>query len=64
MKPIKAVTSYFSGVGAELKKVRWPAASVVAQHSLSVVIGVALFTAFIAAVDIVFLKALTYIINQ
>lgn len=63
MKVFSGIATYFRGVQAELRKVVWPTVPTLVQHTLSVIIGIALLTAFVAAVDYVFIKALAYIIN-
>jgi len=64
MKPLNALTSYFQGVVAEMRKVVWPTGPVLLRYFLSVVIGLALATAFIWAVDYMFVHLLTLIINK
>lgn len=60
---MKTVT-YFQGVFAELRKVQWPTFATVSRHFLSVVIGVGVATAVIAAMDFVFIRGLALLINS
>ena len=64
MKPLNRIAAYFQGVTAELRKVTWPTFPTLARYFLSVVVGLALATAFIWAVDYVFVHLLTLIINK
>lgn len=57
------VPGYFSGVASELRKVTWPTFPVLVRYFLSVVIGLVIATAFIWAVDFVFIKALSLLIK-
>lgn len=61
--PLNATVSYFQGVVTEMRKVVWPKFPVVMRYFFSVVFGVAVGTAFIWAVDYVFIKALGYVIK-
>jgi len=54
---------YLQGVISELKKVNWPTAATVGKYFLSVVIGLALAAAVIAAFDFIFIKGLGLIIK-
>jgi|GEM_PF-6386642 len=59
MKPAQ----YFQGVLTELKKVSWPTPATVGKYFFSVVIGLALASALIAAFDFIFIKGLGLIIK-
>ena len=59
MKPL----AYFQGVLAELRKVNWPTPATVGKYFISVVVGIALATAVIAAFDFIFIKGLGLIIK-
>ena len=58
------IVSYFQGVLNELKKVQWPTFATVSRHFVSVVIGVAIATAVIAAFDFMFIRGLALLINS
>ena len=64
MNPLKSSVSYFQGVQAEMRKVVWPTFPVLLQHFFSVLIGIALATAFVGIVDFLFLHALAYILTK
>jgi len=64
MKPFQALAGYFRGVAAEMRKVVWPTPATLGRYFLSVVIGVALATAFIWAMDALFVKGLALIIHH
>jgi preprotein translocase SecE subunit len=57
------LTAYFQGVVTELRKVSWPTLPTVGKYFLSVVVGIALATAVIAAFDFIFIRGLGLIIN-
>ena len=63
MKPLVAIATYFRGVAAETRKVVWPTMPTMARHFVSVVLGVVLATAFIAACDYLFIRGLALIIK-
>jgi preprotein translocase SecE subunit len=57
------LVAYFQGVVTELRKVTWPSLPTVGKYFLSVVLGIALATAVIAAFDFVFLRGLALILS-
>ncbi|MEI6477986.1 MAG: preprotein translocase subunit SecE [bacterium] len=63
-KALAWLTTYFRGVQAELRKVVWPTFPVLLQHFVSVVVGLVVFTAFVAGVDYVFIHGLGFIVNK
>lgn len=63
MKPFRSLTNYFQGVVAEMRKVVWPTLPTVVRYFSSVVVGVALATVFIGAIDYVFIHSLGLIIK-
>lgn len=63
MNVFSSLANYFRGVVAEVRKVTWPAWNVLLRYFLSVVIGVALATAFIWALDYIFINGLHIIIK-
>ena len=63
MKVWQSITGYFRGVAAEARKVTWPTFPTLVRYFLSVVVGVALATGFIAGVDYLFIKLLSLIIK-
>ncbi|MCC2632102.1 MAG: SecE/Sec61-gamma subunit of protein translocation complex [Patescibacteria group bacterium] len=64
MKSLTWLTSYFKGVQVELRKVAWPTFPTLVQHFLSVLFGVAFFTAFVGVVDYLFIHALALLITK
>ncbi len=63
MKPLNGIIAYFQGVVVEARKVTWPTLPTVLQHFVSVVVGMALFTAFVGAIDYLFIKAVALLIK-
>lgn len=63
MKLLSAPSSYLAGVISELRKVVWPSLPTLGRYFLSVVVGLALATALVGAVDYVFIQGLTHIIK-
>jgi preprotein translocase SecE subunit len=61
---MNAITSYFQGVAAELRKVTWPTFPTVARHFVSVVVGVAFATALVGVFDFLFLKLLGIVLTK
>lgn len=64
MNPLSAFTSYLRGVSFELQRVTWPTWPVMLRYFLSLVIGIAIATAFIGGLDYIFLKALSFAVNK
>lgn len=62
--PLTSITTYFRGVQTEMRKVIWPTFPQLVQHLLSVVLGVALFTVIVGAIDFVFIKALAFFLTK
>jgi preprotein translocase subunit SecE len=63
MKPFRDLSTYFRGVASELRKVVWPTFPVLLTNFMSVVIGIALATAFIGVVDYVFIHGIAFLIK-
>jgi preprotein translocase SecE subunit len=63
MNPLRSLISYFQGVQTELRKVVWPTMPVLINHFFSVVIGIAIATVLVGAVDYVFIHAVAYVIK-
>ena len=57
------LVAYFQGVVTELRKVSWPTPATVGKYFVSVILGLALATAVIAAFDFIFLRGLALIIK-
>lgn len=55
--------TYLQSVFTEMKKVSWPTFPTLVKYFFSVVIGVALATVVIGALDLVFVRSLSLIIN-
>jgi preprotein translocase SecE subunit len=64
MRPVASLTTYFRGVYAEARKVVWPSWPLLLRYFVSVVVGVALATAFIGGLDYVFLKVLSTVLTK
>jgi preprotein translocase SecE subunit len=64
MKALTGITDYFKGVRSEAKKIVWPTFPTLVQHFISVIVGLALFTAFVAGVDYVFIQGLALLIKN
>ena len=63
MNPLRSLLAYFQGVQTELRKVVWPTMPVLINHFFSVVIGIAIATVLVGAVDYVFIHAVAYVIK-
>ncbi len=63
MNLFNGIVTYFQGVAAEVRKVSWPTFSTVMHQFFAVVIGLALFAAFVTGVDYVFIKAVALVIK-
>ena len=64
MNPLKVATDYLQGVQAEMRKVVWPTLPTLGQHLISVVLGMAVFGAFVGGVDYVFIHVLAFLIKK
>ena len=63
MNPLASLAAYFKGVQTELKKVTWPTFPTLANHFVSVVVGITLATIFVGLVDYAFVHAVAYVIK-
>ena len=63
MNPVQSLTSYFTGVVTELRKVVWPTPQTLGAYFVSVVIGLAFATTLVGVVDYLFILGLQQIIK-
>jgi preprotein translocase subunit SecE len=63
VNPFRSLSIYLVGVVTELRKVVWPTLPTLATYFVSVVVGLALATTLVGAVDYLFIKGLTHIIK-
>ena len=63
MNPFLAVRDYLAGVIAEVRRVVWPTGRQLANYFISVVVGLILATAFVAGIDYLLNRGLTFIIK-
>jgi preprotein translocase SecE subunit len=64
MNLFNSISSYFQGVAVEVRKVVWPSFPSLVRYLVSVVLGIALATVFIGAVDYIFYHLLSFFISK
>lgn len=60
---MKSFLLYFRESVDELRKVKWPTQQTTAQYSVIVLGSVVIFTAFLAGIDFVLIKAIDWILR-
>jgi preprotein translocase subunit SecE len=59
----KGITKFLRDVRVEMGKVTWPTRKDLAQSTLVVLVAVAIATAYTGVLDVVFEKALNFVVN-